>query len=280
MKKDLSKVDILLGIIIVPPPFLILMWHLYQGHIVHSFYFFSHQLQSLYESNPIGTISMIASFIGVMLLYYGALVSSENKDTMLSGKIATYLKGLAFFTVIPTIFLLIVLFTPPINILFFIPTFWLLLHQVICYFKLFLTLKNRYRYDHLRSRIEEGVSERETWILHLIYVFVIGLDLAFLQISGIKLLLIGWLLFVSTTEIAIFASLQDAKYYLVDVKLNTGDEWKEAIYIREEGKDLIRIIPKPFNDSENYEGILLNRQYISSINFIRPQRKSKIKEKD
>ena len=81
------------------------------------------------------------------------------------------------------------------------------------------------------------------------------------------LLLTGWLYFVSTTEIALLASLCEADYFLVDVELLGEKKYEDAIYIREEKKDFIRIIPKPPSD---YGGILVYRNHIISIKFKSP----------
>jgi len=50
-------------------------------------------------------------------------------------------------------------------------------------------------------------------------------------------------------------------------KLIGNKIYREAIYIREEG-NFIRIIPKPTEDDEKYDSILVNKNHIMEIKFI------------
>ena len=85
------------------------LWKLYVSP-ESSISFILDEINSLYRANPSATLMMISSFIGVIFLYYGSLVKSENKLTSFTERIETYMKAIEFFSIIPTFALFIYLF--------------------------------------------------------------------------------------------------------------------------------------------------------------------------
>ncbi|MCD6412003.1 MAG: hypothetical protein J7L20_06240, partial [Thermoplasmata archaeon] len=133
----------------------------------------------------------------------------------------------------------------------------LMVYQLYCAsIKIASELKNRYDYNQLLKVIKGGrdYSSRKYWTLDLLFVFIAGVNLLSTKLNGYVLALIVWLLFVSTTEVAILASLCEANYFLVDIELLGEGRYN----------NFIRIIPGPPSD---YGGILVNRNHIISIKF-------------
>ena len=128
---------------------IILTLILYHGKLLVGLHFLMNQLQTIYEVNPLATISMISSFLAIMFLYYGTLLRSENRYTTLAEKIETYLKGIGFLTIIPTTLFIAYLFIIE-DIMLVFAAFLLMVYQLYCAsIKIASELKNRYDYNQL-----------------------------------------------------------------------------------------------------------------------------------
>ena len=108
--------------------------------------------------------------------------------------------------------------------------------------------------------------ESKFWMFDLFYVFIVSIVILNMDLDVISIILFAWLFFISTTIIAATASVSEATYFFVDIKLIGDKIYREAIYIREEG-NFIRIIPKPTEDDEKYNSILVNKNHIMEIKF-------------
>lgn len=253
-------------------------------------------LEELYTTNPFALITILGTAFGLITYYYGTIINSENKYSKISENLESRLKAIGFFTVLPT-FILTGYFLINISQLIYakniiIAYFFILIFcQQVYILKKFQTkLQNHYNYSNLLDAIinlrdplsslkslysgeknAEKYLEQPLLIFHLAWLFLFLFILLKTDISTILILILFWLIFASTTEISVFYSLATARYFLVDIKLQ-DQEFMDAIFIREEKDNFIRIIPKPSDSKKEgakkeYNGILVNKNHILSINY-------------
>lgn len=248
------------------------------------------QMQNYFESDPLPMIALMGAGFGIITLYYGGLLKGENRYLKTSESIEFRLKGITFFAFIPSVLLLghlisnidkIFYLENSLKLCFFV---LLILQQLFIFKDFFLKINNHYKYQNLVKIIKNPIpkiptlktidqwTDKESVMLHMLYVLIIAYILLKTDISFILIILLFWLIFVTTTVLAVYASLVEARYFIVDINLDTGDEFKEAVLIREEKGDFIRIIPKPEESTEqqdknNYTGIILNRNHITKISY-------------
>lgn len=249
------------------------------------------EIKNLFISNTIQIITVIIVITGGIGLFFGTILSSENRYLKSSENVNSKIQVMAFFSILPSGIFFIHLINNldyiwQINTLIKILYYGTILIVFPFMIKNLLIeiLKNRYNYSELIKKFKPKIIKRMK--INELYEYSYKSQVIFLtsflflytyitlktNISIILVVILFWFLFISLIGLASIYSITISRYFLVDI-ITENDELKDAILIREEKDNFLRVIPKPSiegnEERDRSNGILINKNKIKEIRYLK-----------